>query len=135
MNIGGTLDNTGYFSLEGPFDSSNIGTLVNRNGGGIDVEGMSSLSVNGDANNSGGIGVGGDSVLNINGTLNNSGGLSAYGYGDGGSNGVSVGNLVNSGAIDLEMGRGFRFTATQITPGLFPWAAVPAETAWESMAR
>ena len=104
VNIGGTLYNTGYFSLGGPFDSSNIGTLVNGSGGGIDVENQSSLSVNGDANNSGGMFVGGDSALSINGTLNNSGSLAAYGNADGGSNSASVGSLVNSGTIDLENG-------------------------------
>jgi hypothetical protein len=106
LNVGGTLTNLpgGLFILYGPGDVATLGSLTNFEF--VDVEGQSTLQVNGDVNNFNGLftsaaGTGGN-TLNINGTLtNNPGGqLVLFGPGDK----ATLGNLINSSFADVERG-------------------------------
>ena len=53
FNVTGTLTNSNSFILNGPGDTSTIGSLTNNAGGFVDVEEGSTLQVNGNATNSG----------------------------------------------------------------------------------
>ncbi len=126
VTITGTLDNAGLIWLKGAGDAATIsGAVTNEldaeiflfggskatmngglnNAGTVDVEGGSTLHVNGDASNSGNLytdqqGSGGVNNINITGTLTNSGNFELFGPGDTGT----LGGLTNSGTTDVEHG-------------------------------
>jgi hypothetical protein len=107
INIGGMLTNSGNFALLGPGDTGSIGSgmgvaLANNTGGFVDVDGGSTLTVNGDVTNMSGGGMahgiftgynlGADNTLNITGNLSNSGNVELMAQGDT----VTVGTLTNN---------------------------------------
>ena len=127
VNITGTLDNTGLVWLKGAGDTASITGIVTNeldaeifsfggsqvtmgglsNAGTVDVEGGSTLQVNGDATNSGNLytnqqGAGGNNTLNITGMLTNemSGALELFGPKDM----ATIGSLNNAGFVDVEGG-------------------------------
>ena len=133
INITGTLDNTGLFWLKRAGDKATItGAVTNEldaeifvfggskatmngglnNAGTVDVEGGSTLQVNGDATNSGNLytnqqGNGGSNTLNITGMLTNEVGAQFILNGPGDmatiGNGMGTG-LANSGYVDVDGG-------------------------------
>jgi fibronectin-binding autotransporter adhesin len=127
LTITGTLDNTGLVWLKGAGDKASISGIVTNeldaeifafggskatmaglsNAGTVDVEGGSTVQVNGDATNSGNLytnqqGAGGNNTMNIIGMLTNgaTGTFELFGPGDM----ATLGGLSNSGMMDVEHG-------------------------------
>ena len=119
--ITGSVDNSGTFQLNGPGDKATIGSglgtaLTNNPGGFVDVEGGSTLTINGDVTNASGgsgqqgiftsyNGTGGN-TLNISGILTNSGTFKLNGPGDT----ANVATLDNSGFVYVGTGATLNLT-------------------------
>ena len=103
MNITGTLDNTGLVWLKGAGDKATItGLVTNELDAEIFLFGGSKATMNGGLNNAGTVDVEGGSTLQVNGDATNSGNLYTNQQGDGGMNTVNItGMLTNSGNIEL----------------------------------
>jgi hypothetical protein len=140
VTITGTLDNTGLVWLKGAGDKATItGNVTNEldaelflfggskatmpgltNAGTVDVEGGSTLQVNGAASNSGNLytdqqGSGGGNSINITGALTNSGTFELYGLGDT----ATLGSLTNSGTADVEHGSTLQINGNASNSGDF----------------
>ena len=109
ITVTGTLTNeaTGQFILNGPNDMATLGGLTNSGiyPGYIDVEGGSTLQINGNATNSGDLFVGfngtADNTLNITGNLNNQAGGYFAILGSGTGNSLTIGgNVTNDGILE-----------------------------------
>jgi hypothetical protein len=138
LTINGTLDNTGLVWLRGSGDAATVtGNVTNEldaelflyggskatmpglsNAGTVDVEGGSTLQVNGAATNSGNLysdelGNGGGNNINITGLLTNSGDFELYGPADT----ATLGGLTNSGTTDVEHGSTLTINGNVINSG------------------